>query len=174
MRAFWYTQKATSACRKRSSAPGEARTRNLWIRSPLLYPIELRGQTRWIIPEKSTSFGIRKTPMARTQQITEWAILEHHSTVVGHNLLFRDRSELVRELAGNRPSQAIEPTPAVKGDQPSLCCLFVESNGWREGRDPPCASLLERREGNAEVGSVNSLRLLARRRGQREPADHCR
>ncbi len=31
---------------KRISAPGEARTRNLWIRSPLLYPIELRGQAR--------------------------------------------------------------------------------------------------------------------------------
>ncbi len=27
-----------------SSAPGGARTRNLWIRSPLLYPIELRGR----------------------------------------------------------------------------------------------------------------------------------
>lgn len=27
-----------------NSAPGEARTRNLWIRSPLLYPIELRGR----------------------------------------------------------------------------------------------------------------------------------
>lgn len=28
----------------KNSAPGEARTRNLWIRSPLLCPIELRGQ----------------------------------------------------------------------------------------------------------------------------------